>query len=771
MPTPGGARLRDERIRRLTAELLYFGVTFSLIASLSLIFDDSSFAAPLLFNAFVVHASIASLRWMRMPVVPAAILSLLLTFLVQVWLHYPGTLRFGFPWRESISAIREDVREALEIITTAEVPLSPSVGMLFMAALATWLIVFLGDWGAFRLGSPQIEVFAPAGAVFILLSFFGEGTDRVKYALLVVGACLAFCVVHPARRFDSTKQTPLQNPASSRGFGGALMAVAAVVVSLLSTSIAYGHLQSSPFDLWASQDSVESGSSEGRVVPNPLVSVRSQLRELSEVKAFTVVSDQAAYWRMTALETFDGESWSLRTSHYSVENDRRLANTAPLRAPEMTEVTQDFAIENLASVWLPVAYQPVAVAAEDKREIRFASETSTLLLESDTTSQLEYRALSQIPVYQADYLRGLRNDDLSAISGELLTVPASVSLRVRELARSITADKDSPYEQALELQNWLRETFTYSLDIPPGHSGSHLDQFLFEWGAGYCEHFTTAFAAMGRVVGLPTRVAVGFTSGEAVEVYPDGRARYQVRGRHSHTWPEVYLSGAGWVAFEPTPGRGAPGATSYTLLPEQQDAPPLPNTAQIGPPATAEEGSENPEGTTAPSEAAEPPAPPEVEESETSRMSWQIPVLVVAGIAGLYLLSTAALFFLRNRLRRRRAESGPAQYVLGGWETILELLEIRGVIRRACDTPLELSKRAAVSLGMAPGPWFVFGTAVSQAGFASPSEVEGLSESQRESVKAVVTELHAQLTPIQRIRRILGFGVWRFSRKRQAGVS
>src|SRR5439155_9684535 len=38
-------------------------------------------------------------------------------------------------------------------------------------------------------------------------------------------------------------------------------------------------------------------------------------------------------------------------------------------------------------------------------------------------------------------------------------------------------------------------------------------------------------------------------------------------------WPEVYVDGYGWVAFEPTPGRGAPGAEAYTGVPEQQAAP------------------------------------------------------------------------------------------------------------------------------------------------------------------------------------------------------
>ncbi len=757
----GGSVGWEERLRRITAEVLYFGVTVALIASLSLIFADSSFMGPLLVNAAITHLIISLLRWLRIPVVSSAILSLLIVCLTQVWIHYPSTTRFGLPWGESVSAIRVDIREALDLIATAEVPLPVSVGMLLMAALATWLIVFLGDWGAFRLGSPQVEVFAPAAAVFIVLSFFGEGTARVLHALGVVAACLAFSVVHPSRRFDPSRRASL-HPASSRGLGGALMAAAAVVASLVSTSIAYGQLQESPFDFWTNRASDGGGGTEGRVVPNPLVSVRSQLRELSDVEVFSVQSSEPAYWRMTALETFDGESWSLRTSHYSVENNRRLDNTVLSSAPEMNEVTQNFAIENLASIWLPAAYQPVAVAAEDDREVRFASETSTLLLESDTTYRLAYRVLSETAVYSADYLRGLRNSGLTEVSGELLQVPSSVSPRVRELAWNVTANTNSPYERALVLQNWLRRNYTYSLDIPPGHSGSHLDQFLFEWGEGYCEQFATAFAAMGRVVGLPTRVAVGFTPGEAVEVYPDGGALYLVKGKHAHTWPEVYLGGAGWVAFEPTPGRGAPGADSYTFVPEQQDAPPLPSTTIVEPPPPPEDGSD-----VFPADPGveEPSTRPELETASSSWPLWRILVLAAAGVLGFYLLSTATLSVLRNRSLRRRSAEEPALEVLLKWEKVLELLELRGMRRRASETPLEMSRKAAVSLGMPAGPWLALGTAVSQAGFARPDEAEALSDSQRESVEAILAGLQAQLTPGQQIGRIVGFRVWRFRKR------
>ena len=79
---------------------------------------------------------------------------------------------------------------------------------------------------------------------------------------------------------------------------------------------------------------------------------------------------------------------------------------------------------------------------------------------------------------------------------------------------------------------------------------------------GYCEQFAGTFAAFARSLGLPARVAVGFTQGT---LGPDGL--YHVEGKHAHAWPEVYFSGIGWVPFEPTPTRGAPGDEIFTGVP------------------------------------------------------------------------------------------------------------------------------------------------------------------------------------------------------------
>ena len=44
-----------------------------------------------------------------------------------------------------------------------------------------------------------------------------------------------------------------------------------------------------------------------------------------------------------------------------------------------------------------------------------------------------------------------------------------------------------------------------------------------------------------------------------------------VLGKNAHAWPEVWFDGLGWVPFEPTPGRGAPGAEGYTGVAAAQD--------------------------------------------------------------------------------------------------------------------------------------------------------------------------------------------------------
>jgi hypothetical protein len=59
-------------------------------------------------------------------------------------------------------------------------------------------------------------------------------------------------------------------------------------------------------------------------------------------------------------------------------------------------------------------------------------------------------------------------------------------------------------------------------------------------------------ALMLRFLGIPARVAAGFTSGS----YDAGKHEWKVTDHEAHAWVEVFFPGWGWMPFDPTPGRG-----------------------------------------------------------------------------------------------------------------------------------------------------------------------------------------------------------------------
>ena len=67
------------------------------------------------------------------------------------------------------------------------------------------------------------------------------------------------------------------------------------------------------------------------------------------------------------------------------------------------------------------------------------------------------------------------------------------------------------------------------------------------------------------MLGVPARVAVGFTSG----TLDDGT--WVVTDHDAHAWVEVWFAGIGWVPFDPTPGRGTLGG-EYSFASGSEDA-------------------------------------------------------------------------------------------------------------------------------------------------------------------------------------------------------
>jgi hypothetical protein len=133
--------------------------------------------------------------------------------------------------------------------------------------------------------------------------------------------------------------------------------------------------------------------------------------------------------------------------------------------------------------------------------------------------------------------------------------------QVRSLTNSITNGANSSYDAALDIQRYLTSNlFSYNPDPPAPPSGTDpLAYFLLHSRTGFCQQFATSMAVMARLVGIPSRVAVGFTAGTQ---QADGS--WLVTTHDAHAWPELYFPDYGWLPFEPTPrGDGQAVAPSY----------------------------------------------------------------------------------------------------------------------------------------------------------------------------------------------------------------
>jgi transglutaminase-like putative cysteine protease len=121
-------------------------------------------------------------------------------------------------------------------------------------------------------------------------------------------------------------------------------------------------------------------------------------------------------------------------------------------------------------------------------------------------------------------------------------------------ARRVVGNARSPYAAALALESWLRSTggFVYTQHPPLARAEPILD-FVVRTKRGYCQHFAGAMALMLRYLGIPTRVAEGFTSG----LYDPETKTWTVTDHDAHAWVEVWFERYGWLPFDPTPGRGS----------------------------------------------------------------------------------------------------------------------------------------------------------------------------------------------------------------------
>jgi transglutaminase-like putative cysteine protease len=129
--------------------------------------------------------------------------------------------------------------------------------------------------------------------------------------------------------------------------------------------------------------------------------------------------------------------------------------------------------------------------------------------------------------------------------------------QVYEKALQVAGDTQTPYAAAVAIESWLRGGAEFTYDQHPPPTATPIVAFLTRTKRGYCQHYAGAMALMLRYLGIPARVAEGFTSGD----YDKASGTWTVTDHDAHAWVEVWFKGYGWLPFDPTPGRGSLSGT------------------------------------------------------------------------------------------------------------------------------------------------------------------------------------------------------------------
>jgi hypothetical protein len=133
-----------------------------------------------------------------------------------------------------------------------------------------------------------------------------------------------------------------------------------------------------------------------------------------------------------------------------------------------------------------------------------------------------------------------------------LQLPPDHDSRIDDLAADITRGATTQIEITRRIEQHLRTSYNYTLNLQRVEEGDPVADFLFNARSGHCEYFASAMVLMLRSRRVPARLVNGFQTGE----YNNSADVYTVRQSDAHSWVEVYFPKSGWVAFDPTPPAG-----------------------------------------------------------------------------------------------------------------------------------------------------------------------------------------------------------------------
>ncbi|MGH8929029.1 MAG: transglutaminase TgpA family protein [Acidimicrobiia bacterium] len=634
-----------------------------------------------------------------------------------------STMTFGIiPSAATPAALGDELGIALELIRFGSAPVVAAAGLVAVLAGVFWLLGAVIAYGSVR-RRPLLMTIPALGFYLILATL--DRRQPMSWWPIVMAASGALAFLAATDRATTGRARSVRSGRVIPARGRLLPLLTVTVVALAASGATRGFAATVPESgmvAWRTATGF-GGGLFGGVSYNLFADMQQDLtgRSTEVVFAARVSANAPAnsqlYWKLITLDAYDGDYWlpaSLPVTRPENEQGWE-AEDLQFRGPTV-RVEQVVQIAALRQNFLPVLYSPRSLVTND--ELLAASyrarEDGSVRFDARTKDGLVYRVISDVPQFDLPALAS-RGGDLSPLfqqAQEAGVFPVAPSpnptqippTSVREtytdlpddfpdelqaLARDITARTSTPFERAVLLEEFFRRDggFVYDPFVSSGHATLDMVDWLTDpesrnYRTGYCEQFASAMALLARILGIPSRMVLGFAPGE-LGTQSDGSEVIIVRALHGHAWVELYMGGQGWIRFDPTPrsdGINPPTVNQVGFDP----------TRYVPAPTEIEPGL----GSTLPGEFPddfflEQGADPTLGLPGSfgpSRQPWALPLFGALGLLALIPIVKVA----RRSERMRRLMAGD---VGAGWAEMIDRLTDLGSPTDVSETPHEIAMR------------------------------------------------------------------------------
>jgi transglutaminase-like putative cysteine protease/uncharacterized membrane protein YidH (DUF202 family) len=470
-------------------------------------------------------------------------------------------------------------------------------------SFVVWLVSAWAGWAVEALHSALMAVL-PALSLNLSTFSYSRNTPTSTYLLLGITLVLIAVVQYGQRQqeWDETRVAYPQRKGRQVGNVSLLIAILLVLAAAFLSSLSLQRITqwTAQFNRSTSQSQSGLAKSLGIQQPTAVPNIFSDVRSpglprslligaspvlLSEVVMSVEVDYLSGltlgnrppplYWRSYTYDIYTGHGWSAsptNLTHYQPNQPIQSSNL-PYHLP-IQEVINP--VPNQAGT-LYAAGEPLS--ADVSTTSAWRSSNDLFGIQMDATS---YTVQSLLPTPSEDTLRLAGQDYPAWVAQRYLALPEAVPDRVKQLAIRLTATEATPYDRARAIEQYLRTTFPYTIDVPyPPANQDLVDYFLFDLRKGYCDYYASAMVVLARAAGIPARLAVGYASG----TYNLNSGRFIVTQAEAHSWVEIYFPGVGWVPFEPTAARTAIDRSAQPTPPAVPT--PIPTTVTSSPPPSS----------------------------------------------------------------------------------------------------------------------------------------------------------------------------------------